>query len=88
MRSDYTLVHVLIPDMQMRFPGDPGCDMSFFSYAALRRRLFILKMTFRGAILYSALYSGRPMSHSSILDLVHAGDKGTVRKRVFLRIYV
>jgi hypothetical protein len=36
MRSDYTLVHVLIPDMQMRFPGDPGCDMSFFSYAALR----------------------------------------------------
>ena len=52
MRSDYTLVHVLIPDMQMRFPGDPGCDMSFFSYAALRRRLFILKMTFRGAILY------------------------------------
>ena len=34
MRSDYTLVHVLIPDMQMRFPGDPGCDMSFFSYAA------------------------------------------------------
>eukprot|EP01052_Picozoa_sp_SAG31_P036256 SAG31_NODE_4495_length_3187_cov_2.373057_1_plen_100_part_00 len=34
MRSDYTLVHVLIPDMRMRFPGDPGCDMSYFSYAA------------------------------------------------------
>ena len=31
MRPDYTLVHILIPDMSMLFPGDPGCNMKFFS---------------------------------------------------------
>ena len=27
MCEEYTLVHIDPPDMQGRFPGDPGCDL-------------------------------------------------------------
>jgi len=32
MNTDYTLVHVVCPDLNGKFPGDPGCCMKRFDY--------------------------------------------------------